>query len=108
MAVTMEERVSAPNLLACKMVESKNRAITASSSYNNFHVPWLARLHRAKHGRYIGSWAAKHNNHNQWLQVDLGRTMKVTGINTQGRQDSHQWVTAYYVSYSSDGCTLLK
>lgn len=81
----------------------KNRAIKASSSYNRYHAPWLARLHRVKLGRYIGSWASKHRNHNQWLQIDLGRAMKVTGINTQGRQDASQWVTAYYVLYSSDG-----
>ena len=29
--------------------------------------------------------------------------MKVMGINTQGRQDADQWVTAYYILYSSDG-----
>ena len=34
--------------------------------------------------------ASKHRNHNQWLQIDLGRAMKVTGINTQGRQDTSQ------------------
>lgn len=34
--------------------------------------------------------------------------MKVTGINTQGRQDLHQWVTAYYVFYSLDGMYFAK
>lgn len=86
----------------------KNRAITASSYHNHFHAPWLARLHRRKHGRFVGSWAAKHNNHHQFLQVDLGRTMKITGINTQGRYDASQWVTAYYVLYSSDGMYFAK
>lgn len=86
----------------------KNRAITASSYYNHFHAPWLARLHRRKHGRFVGSWAARHNNHHQFLQVDLGRTMKITGINTQGRYDANQWVTAYYVLYSSDGMYFAK
>ena len=81
----------------------RNKAMTASSSYNNFHVPFLGRLHRAKRGRYVGAWCARHNNHNQWLQVDLGRTMKITGIATQGRQDASQWVTSYWVWYSSDG-----
>ena len=86
----------------------KNRAITASSYHNHFHAPWLARLHRRKHGRFVGSWAARHNNHHQFLQVDLGRTMKITGINTQGRYDASQWVTAYYVLYSSDGMYFAK
>ena len=77
--------------------------MTASSSYNNLHAPFLGRLHRAKRGRYVGAWCARHNNHNQWLQVDLGRTMKISGIATQGRQDADQWVTSYWVEFSSDG-----
>ena len=77
--------------------------MTASSSWDKNHSPWLARLHRARRGRLVGAWASRHKNHNQWLQVDLGRSMKVTGINTQGRQDADQWVTAYYIRYSLDG-----
>ena len=81
----------------------KNRAITASSSFNHFHSAWLSRLHRVKRGRYIGAWASKYRNYNQWLQVDLGYVMKITGIATQGRQDANQWVTVYRVYYSTDG-----
>ena len=81
----------------------KNRAITASSSFNNFHSAWLSRLHRIKRGRYIGAWASKYRNYNQWLQVDLGYASKITGIATQGRQDAIQWVTVYRVYYSTDG-----
>ena len=34
--------------------------------------------------------------------------MKVAGIATQGRHDADQWVTAYYVYYSSDGVNFAK
>jgi len=81
----------------------KNSQITASSQWNKHHAPWLARLHRTKRGPYIGSWASRHNNHNQWLQIDFRRAMKITGIATQGRQDAVQWVTAYYIYYGYDG-----
>ena len=81
----------------------KNRAITASSSFNHFHSAWLSRLHRVKRGRHIGAWASKYRNYNQWLQVDLGYAMKITGIATQGRQDANQWVTVYRVYFSTDG-----
>lgn len=81
----------------------KNNQITASSVWNRYHAAWLARLHRARRGKYIGSWSSRHNNHNQWLQVDFRKYMKVTGIATQGRQDADQWVTAYRIYYSSDG-----
>ena len=81
----------------------KNSQITASSQLNKYHAPWLARLHRARRGSYIGAWCSRYNNHNQWLQIDFRRAMKFTGIATQGRQDSSQWVTAYYIYYSWDG-----
>ncbi|XP_027046430.1 uncharacterized protein LOC113674157 [Pocillopora damicornis] len=86
----------------------KNAAITASSRWDANHSPWLARLHRPRRGRFIGAWSSRHNNHNQWLQVDLGRSMKVTGIATQGRYDADQWVTAYYLYYSADGVNFAK
>lgn len=81
----------------------KNAAFTASSQWDKFHAPFRARLHIRKQGRYIGAWASRPNNHNQWLMVDLGIPTEVTGIATQGRQDAAQWVTAYWVYYSLDG-----
>ena len=75
----------------------------ASSQWDKYHAPWLARLHRSRQGRLRGAWVARHTNHNQWLQVYLGKTMKLIGINTQGRDDIDQWVTAYWILYSSGG-----
>ena len=77
--------------------------MTASSQWDANHAAWLARLHRARRGRLMGAWSSRHNKHNQWLQIDMGRHMKCSGINTQGRQDADQWVTAYYIQYGSDG-----
>ena len=34
--------------------------------------------------------------------------MKVTGVATQGREETSQWVTAFYVLYSSDGVKFAK
>lgn len=81
----------------------RNSAMKASSQWDKNHASWLARLHHARRGRLMGAWSSRHKNHNQWLQIDMGKSMKVTGINTQGRQDADQWVTAYYILYSSDG-----
>ena len=81
----------------------KNSAMTASSQWDVNHASWLARLHRARRGRLMGAWSSRHNNHHQWLQIDMGRFMKCSGINTQGRQDADQWVTAYQILYGSDG-----
>ena len=81
----------------------RNSAMTASSSWDANHGPYLARLHRPRRGRLMGAWSSRHKNHNQWLQIDLGKAMKISGINTQGRQDADQWVTAYWVLYGYDG-----
>ena len=76
--------------------------MTASSSYNVYHGPFLARLHRSRTGRFMGAWVARIRNANQWLQIALGRPMKLTGIATQGRADANQWVTRYLVAFSQD------
>jgi len=71
--------------------------IDASSTYSpayNFH---LARL------RNNVGWAALVNDGNQWLQVDLQQTIRVTSIATQGRSDYPQWVTKYKLDYGDDG-----
>ncbi|XP_068726466.1 uncharacterized protein [Montipora capricornis] len=81
----------------------KNAQISASSEFNKYHAPWLARLHRARAGAYAGGWRARYNNYNQWIQVDFKRSMILTGIAIQGRHDKDEWVTAFYVHYSMDG-----
>ncbi|XP_027046414.1 uncharacterized protein LOC113674139 [Pocillopora damicornis] len=86
----------------------KNAAITASSQWDKNHASWLARLGNMRRGRLMGAWSAKKNNYNQWIQVDLHRSMKVTGLATQGRYEAAQWVTAFYVLYSADGVKFAK
>ena len=77
--------------------------LMASSMWDKIHGPTNARLHwRRTRGR-TGAWSARHNNRYQWLQVDFGRPVRITKIATQGRQDTRQWVTQYYVTFSQDG-----
>ena len=49
------------------------------------------------------AWTARVNNANQWMQIDLGNLTNVTGVVTQGRANSNQWVTNYRVSTSTNG-----
>ena len=78
--------------------------ITASSEWSSRHAPSLARLNWVKQGNKAGSWSAKTNDVNQWLQVELGsECTKVTRIATQGRNDYDQWVKTYKLQYSDDG-----
>ena len=78
-------------------------SLSASSSYNSNHGPQCARLNQPAGRGRVGAWCAKYNNRNQWLQVGFASLATVTGVSTQGRQDAHQWVTSYAVSYSRDG-----
>ena len=50
-----------------------------------------------------GSWIARKNDLNQWLQIDLGGYTTLTRVATQGRSDADQWVTKYKLQYSDDG-----
>ena len=78
-------------------------ALRASSIWNYNHGPERARLNKpSDHGR-AGAWIAKYRNARQWLQVDLGRLAKVTGVATQGRHRHNQWTITYTVSYSLNG-----
>lgn len=79
--------------------------ITASSQWSATHGPARARLDTVKTGSKTGSWSAKSNDKGQWIQVDLSKVSKITGIVTQGRQDYNQWVTKYDVQHSYDGVT---
>jgi len=45
------------------------------------------------------AWLSKFQDTNQWLQIDLKEIKSVSGILTQGRCDSDEWVTKYSVQY---------
>ncbi|XP_071513055.1 neurexin-4 isoform X3 [Panulirus ornatus] len=49
------------------------------------------------------AWTAKNADYLQYIEVDLGDTMNVTAIATQGREDSNEFVTAYTIEFGRDG-----
>ncbi|XP_072292232.1 lactadherin-like isoform X2 [Eucyclogobius newberryi] len=82
--------------------------ISASSSFRTWGLdsftwkPEYARLD--KQGK-TNAWTPASNDQNQWIQVDLGSSKKLTGIITQGAKDfGHiQFVTEFKVSCSQNG-----
>ena len=78
--------------------------ISASSVYDRNHAAEQARLHFKRDGLKTGSWSAKDNDKNQWLQVDLQQTTRITAIATQGRNGytPEQWVEEYQLQYGED------
>ena len=78
-------------------------SIRASTEFNFGHRAANARLNfRAGHGR-TGAWSARYNDHGQWIQIDLRRTMEIRRVAIQGRPDADQWVKSYTLFYSQDG-----
>ena len=78
--------------------------ISASSQWDANHAAKQGRLHFQAVSGKAGSWSAKANDRNQWLQIDLGNQhAKVTRVATQGRNAYSQWVTKYKLQYSDDG-----
>jgi len=52
------------------------------------------------------AWISENNvGTDQYVEMDLYELKTISGIVTQGRFDSDQWVTVYRVQYSTDGIT---
>ena len=85
--------------------------MSASSSHNSQHAPLGGRLNfqdqvnSAGQTTQIGGWAALHNDLNQYLQIKFDQIYQITGVATQGRASSAQWVKSYKLEYSADGST---
>ena len=96
-----------------------DKQITASSEWNAHHAAHQGRLNfqevvEGDVARKSGSWSARKNDKNQWLQVDLLREESVvTSVATQGRNRHplwqwgrhSQWVKSYRLEYSNNGVT---
>ena len=82
--------------------------LNASTVYDSGYEAYRARLHFKASGKLIrGGWSSRYKDINQWLQVDLQQTTRVTGIATQGRNGwtPPQWVKKYKLQYGEDGHT---
>ncbi|XP_076602278.1 coagulation factor V [Chaetodon auriga] len=84
----------------------KDHHITASSIATSWYSgPWRPSLARLNKQGTINAWQAKHNDMNQWLQVELPQVKKITGIITQGAKSlgKEMYVISYTLQYSSNG-----
>ena len=77
--------------------------ISASSQWDANHGAIQGRLHSRATSSKAGSWSARTNDVNQWLQIDLGNHhTTVTQVATQGRNGESQWVKRYRLQYCDD------
>ncbi|KAK3284292.1 hypothetical protein CYMTET_8050 [Cymbomonas tetramitiformis] len=84
-----------------EVLNPEDAARAASSTIGN-NAPGTG-YHR---GRLDSSdaWYSAHDRQGEWYQMDLGTVHEaVEGVVTQGRRQSHQWVTRFQVKVSEDG-----
>ena len=74
--------------------------MSASSQYNHGSQAAYGRLNGDRGDGWCAQQAARKGD---WLQVDLGKSIEACGLATQGDRSGRKWVTAFKLSYSSDG-----
>ena len=80
----------------------------SASSFSVNHGPSQGRLNVIVGRGKKGPWCSRSKDQNQYLQVDFWRSVKLTNVATQCRQDYSQWVTHYKLSYAVDGSTVFQ
>ena len=71
--------------------------MTSSSDVDNAHAASFGRLYGS------ASWCSNVQANTEYLQVDLGKMVTLTGIATQGDNTMDKWVKTYTLKYSIDG-----
>ena len=102
--ITIADSCSAP--LGMEDNKIADGQIIASSEWSSsrYHGVKNARLNGpAQLPDSVGAWCAAGRKDNQWIQVDLMIPTWITGVMTQGREDTSEWVKQYKVEYSSNG-----
>ncbi|XP_071314337.1 coagulation factor VIII [Trachinotus anak] len=82
-------------------------SFSASSSYSSLLRSWKPSLARLHQEGSANAWRPKNNNPHEWLQVDLGKMRRITGVITQGARSllTQMMVTEFSVTFSHDGLT---
>lgn len=68
---------------------------------------WGPELARLNNQGIVNAWSSAPQDKNPWIEVDLRKKMRLTGIITQGasRMGAAEYVKAFKVAYSFDGKT---
>ncbi|XP_077495549.1 uncharacterized protein LOC144106577 isoform X2 [Amblyomma americanum] len=72
-------------------------SLKASSSQDEQSGPQAARM------RSPGSWAPKPSTEKEFIEVDIGKSAHLYGIETKGDAALGAWLTSFTLMYSSDG-----
>uniref|UniRef100_UPI0037E92206 coagulation factor VIII n=1 Tax=Semicossyphus pulcher TaxID=241346 RepID=UPI0037E92206 len=91
--------------LGLKNGQIPDKSIRASSYYSSMLRSWSPHLARLNQEGGANAWRPKNNNPHEWLQVDLGKVKRITGVVTQGARSllTQMIVTEFSVTVSRDG-----
>uniref|UniRef100_A0A3Q4GME5 Coagulation factor VIII-like n=1 Tax=Neolamprologus brichardi TaxID=32507 RepID=A0A3Q4GME5_NEOBR len=80
-------------------------SFSASSSHSSFLRTWKPSLARLHQEGGANAWRPMNNNPHEWLQVDLEKVRRITGVITQGARSlmTRMMVTEFSVTSSLDG-----
>jgi len=84
------------------LLKLPDEALTATDSLDSNHGPIYSRIGAPAVSGKSHAWVGKTGKPNE-IMVDLTTSMLVTGVATQGRGDSSQWVTKYSIETSENG-----
>ncbi|KAI4555009.1 hypothetical protein MJG53_021243, partial [Ovis ammon polii x Ovis aries] len=108
---TLRMELMGCDLNSCNMpLGMENKAIsdtqiTASSHLSNMFATWSPSQARLNLQGRTNAWRPQVNNPKEWLQVDFQKTMRVTGITTQGVKSllTSMYVKEFLISSSQEG-----
>ncbi|KAF4026566.1 hypothetical protein G4228_019057 [Cervus hanglu yarkandensis] len=108
---TLRMELMGCDLNSCNMpLGMENKAIldtqiSASSHLSNMFATWSPSQARLNLQGRTNAWRPKVNNPKEWLQVDFQKTMRVTGITTQGVKSmlTSMYVKEFFISSSQEG-----
>ncbi|XP_053329996.1 coagulation factor VIII [Spea bombifrons] len=78
---------------------------SASSYFRSMFSSWLPNLARLNQRGRVNAWRPQLDKSGEWLQLDIGHNMKVTGVITQGARSAFtpMFITHFSLSFSKDG-----
>eukprot|EP00079_Xenopus_tropicalis_P022359 XP_012814229.1 PREDICTED: lactadherin isoform X2 [Xenopus tropicalis] len=99
--------ISCANALGMEGRAISDAQITSSSMYHGFLglQRWGPNLARLNNKGMVNAWTANSLDQHPWIQVNLLREMRVSGVITQGasRMGTAEYVKEFKVAYSVDG-----
>ena len=96
-------QIDCASALGLESGEIPESAMTASSVYNQYSPAGRGRLNKVRDGGYYGAWFPRTARPGEWIQIDLGKNVKVTKIATQGSYNIATWTKTYSLSYRIQG-----